>query len=954
MGDAGWASPGDVIQLSAAPDANHTLKEWQTTTGGNLLISNDLTFAMPAYAVTLKAVFEPLPIPDADDFAIGADPVFDGSPKPASVTPKTGVGNILKIYYDGSETPPTDAGSFALSADVAQSDSFASAEGISLGTYTVKKAKALCSPQTIAAKEKLAKDYGIPLEDLIPAEVLSAGKDVDIKLEIEDRGGVFSSAPTISGSTIVLPVADVDYAPGLKASATLKASCKNYEDLEVSLTVEITQKIPVAVTFDISSGTYNKRPFEVSGLKITSGSGLEAEEVSPLCDVAYHRVQTGADGEILTDGQGRILVESPALASAPVDAGAYFAVVSVLRSDPDFAGSRGKVFRINPAPLVLRAKDVSIKAGEALPDSYAYEVEGLAEGDDESGALAAYPALSCPTGDNASVGEHAIIVSGGEAASNYSIASRVNGTLRVEANPDAPSIMTLSLASGKAGEAYSAALAASGAPAVWNVKSGKLPDGLALSPSTGVISGAPTESGSFSFEVEAKNYAGADSKTLALAIEPADPIVEEEPPVITATSLPEGKVGEAYAAVVAASGGQAEWSVKSGRLPSGVALDPATGALAGVPEEGGSFTFSAEAKNGAGSAERAFTLVIAPADPSAEAPSITTSSLPNGRVGLAYRASLEASNDPAEWAVVSGSLPPGASLDPATGVVSGTPARSGSFVFVVEARNSAGSDARTLALEVAPAAANPVYPASPPSYYSPARAPAGASVATPAPEPAETAETPEEAQAFTPIDAAPEQRELYSAQTLNRLGLLAGTGVEPSGKPVFSLDKTLTRIEALVLVIRLAGAEREALGFEGPNPFADVPGWADRYAAYARGAGIAAGVNEEHTLLDAERPVTRQEFTAFLLRVLQYFEKDGDFEFSLALRKAHEINLYPEPMEEGESGGLLRGDAAVAMARALLTPLNGSGAELIEKLVEQGAVDKKTAEECRPLLEKMK
>ena len=86
----------------------------------------------------------------------------------------------------------------------------------------------------------------------------------------------------------------------------------------------------------------------------------------------------------------------------------------------------------------------------------------------------------------------------------------------------APSITTTSLSDGKVGEAYSQALAATGtAPITWSIDSGSsLPAGLTLSLS-GIISGTPTATGTFTFTVKATNSAGDDTKKLTIVIQAA-------------------------------------------------------------------------------------------------------------------------------------------------------------------------------------------------------------------------------------------------------------------------------------------------------------------------------------------------------------------------------------------------------------------------------------------------
>ncbi|MBU1615991.1 putative Ig domain-containing protein, partial [bacterium] len=70
-------------------------------------------------------------------------------------------------------------------------------------------------------------------------------------------------------------------------------------------------------------------------------------------------------------------------------------------------------------------------------------------------------------------------------------------------------------------------------------------------------------------------------------------------------------------------------------------------------------------------------------------PQITTASLPNGRVGVAYSQTVSATGGiiPYSWSVISGSLPAGLSLSLA-GVISGTPATAGTSNFTVQVRDS--------------------------------------------------------------------------------------------------------------------------------------------------------------------------------------------------------------------------------------------------------------------------
>lgn len=86
------------------------------------------------------------------------------------------------------------------------------------------------------------------------------------------------------------------------------------------------------------------------------------------------------------------------------------------------------------------------------------------------------------------------------------------------------------------------------------------------------------------------------------------------------------------------------------------------------------------------------------------APTITTTTLPNGTVGTAYNQTLIADGTaPITWKVTGGDLPDGLSLSE-DGVLSGTPTTADTYNFTVTATNNAGSDDKkfTLTIGVAP------------------------------------------------------------------------------------------------------------------------------------------------------------------------------------------------------------------------------------------------------------
>ena len=85
-------------------------------------------------------------------------------------------------------------------------------------------------------------------------------------------------------------------------------------------------------------------------------------------------------------------------------------------------------------------------------------------------------------------------------------------------------------------------------------------------------------------------------------------------------------------------------------------------------------------------------------------PSITTDTLPDGKVGEAYSHTLTATGTaPITWSI-DGGLPAGLSLNKDTGEISGTPTTAGTSTFTVKATNSAGSDTKELSITITKAA----------------------------------------------------------------------------------------------------------------------------------------------------------------------------------------------------------------------------------------------------------
>ena len=219
----------------------------------------------------------------------------------------------------------------------------------------------------------------------------------------------------------------------------------------------------------------------------------------------------------------------------------------------------------------------------------------------------------------------------------------------------APTITTSFLPDFKAGVTYSYKLEAEGdSPITWLITNGTLPSGLNLSTS-GVISGAASETGIFSFTVEASNSAGRDSASFMMNVTDGLQTLTV-PPAIAASAVPNAVLSMDYSATLIATGTTPiTWNMTNGSVP-GLTLSP-SGVLTGIPEAAGTYAFTVQASNSAGTDSRTLTITITESS-LVTPPLITTSSLTAGAVSVDYGFTLKAAGvRPLSWALVSGDIP---------------------------------------------------------------------------------------------------------------------------------------------------------------------------------------------------------------------------------------------------------------------------------------------------------
>ncbi len=256
-------------------------------------------------------------------------------------------------------------------------------------------------------------------------------------------------------------------------------------------------------------------------------------------------------------------------------------------------------------------------------------------------------------------------------------------TLTVNSSGTAPVITSVNHATFVQGTAGSFTVTATGSPTPTFSETGTLPTGVLFS-SAGVLSGTPTQSGSFPITIKASNGVAPDAtQSFTLTVNSA--------PAITSVNHTTFTQGTAGSFTVTATGSPTPTLAESGALPAGVTFTPGTGVLAGTPTVSGTFPITFTATNGVGSpASQSFTLTV---NSSGTAPVITSVNHATFVQGTAGSFTVTATGSPTPTLAESGALPAGVTFTPGTGVLAGTPTVSGTFPITFTATNGVGSPA---------------------------------------------------------------------------------------------------------------------------------------------------------------------------------------------------------------------------------------------------------------------
>jgi len=174
----------------------------------------------------------------------------------------------------------------------------------------------------------------------------------------------------------------------------------------------------------------------------------------------------------------------------------------------------------------------------------------------------------------------------------------------------------------------------------------------------------------------------------------------------------------------------------------------------------------------------------------------------------------------------------------------------------------------------------------------------------------------------------------YSANVLYELGLFRGVGSKADGSPDFALEQAANREQAVTMLVRLLGKEKEATSRTWSTPFTDVSSWAKPYVGYAYQNKLTYGMSK--TSFGGSQSVSATQYLTFVLRALGY-SSESDFAWDRAWELSDALSItYGEYSKSSKS--FTRGDVAMISASSLAAPMKDSGTNLLAYLKDSGAL----------------
>ncbi|MEO7812721.1 MAG: putative Ig domain-containing protein [Usitatibacter sp.] len=430
-------------------------------------------------------------------------------------------------------------------------------------------------------------------------------------------------------------------------------------------------------------GCITERTFTVTGTGVAPPpvitSPVTASGTVGVAFAGYQITATNSPTSLGASGlpAGLSVNASGFISGTPTTAGTFNSTITATNSSG--SDSKTLVFTINPPAPVITSPGTATGTGG---QSFSYQITA-------TNSPTTFGATGLPPG--VSVSTTTGLMSGTPTAAgtfNATVnATNVTGTgsqpVTITISLAAPVITSPGSASGTGGQPFTYQITAANLASSYGASG--LPAGLTVDTASGLISGTPAVTGTFSATITAANSAGTGSQGLTITIALATP-------VITSPVTASGSSGAPFSYQITASNLPTSYGATG--LPTGLSVNASTGLISGTPIVSGSFNATISATNSAGTGGQALTISLA-----AGPPVITSAATASGIVTQPFGYQITATNFPASYGATG--LPAGLSVNTGTGLVSGTPTAAGTFNVTVSATNSVGTGSQAVAMTFA-------------------------------------------------------------------------------------------------------------------------------------------------------------------------------------------------------------------------------------------------------------
>lgn len=225
-----------------------------------------------------------------------------------------------------------------------------------------------------------------------------------------------------------------------------------------------------------------------------------------------------------------------------------------------------------------------------------------------------------------------------------------------------------------------------------------LPGWLTVNTAVGGITGTPPGPGKYVFNPIASNVAGATTLQVNLTVEPINSVDPNAiDPTITSSTTALGNAGVPFSYTITTdSTAPTPSSYSALTLPPGLQFDATSGAISGVPTTAGTFLVPISATNANSTYSSYVNITISPS----LVPTVASTLYANTTVGSTFSYPIPATGPVSSY---TSDLPANSdlSLNPLTGVISGTPTSAGVRTIHLTVGNVTATSASTLQINVA-------------------------------------------------------------------------------------------------------------------------------------------------------------------------------------------------------------------------------------------------------------